>query len=158
MRRVNFARTVDAKALDVKMFLHQLSLAHAFMSICAFLAAKQAEKHRTFLIIHHRLFRILVLPSFAGGAGALAARQLRAHRRRPALISICGFFDAKQTEKQRTFLILHHRLPHGLVLPSSAGGARALAARQLRAHRRCQSSFREDVLASSSYTIMKSTH
>ncbi len=58
MRRVNFARTVNVKALYVKTFLHQLSLAHAFISICGFLAAKQAEKHRTFLTIHHRLPRI----------------------------------------------------------------------------------------------------
>ena len=118
LQRVKIARTVDAKALDVKTFLHQLSLAHAFMSICAFLAAKQAEKHRTFLTIHHRLPRNLVLPSFAGGAGALAAHQLRAHRRRQAFISICGFFAAKQAERKSCpFFLIHHRLPHGLVLP-----------------------------------------
>ena len=73
LQRVKIARTVDAKALDVKTFLHQLSLAHAFMSICAFLAAKQAEKHRTFLIIHHRLPLGLVLPWFSGGT--LASRE-----------------------------------------------------------------------------------
>ena len=82
LQRVKIARTVDAKALDVKTFLRQLSLAHALMSICGFLAAKQAEKHRAFLIIHHRLPRDLMPPSLAGGTGALAARQLRAHRQR----------------------------------------------------------------------------